>query len=263
MVEGFPIIQSFHKELDKEVLVMSLLGRNLKTMQNHCGGKFSLRTVSLLALQMLRRLENFHNKGFLHGDLKPENMVMGSKKNDEGKVFLIDFGLSESFLDSQGEHVKFQRNQKLGGTLYYLSSYGHLGIKATRRDDLISLGYIFVHFLKGELPWVNLPGDRHEKIKKIFQMKATISNEILCQGLPAEISEYISYVSSLSFHQKPDYDYLRGLFKKVLDYLNAEEDGHFDWMENKGIDLKGRNINEEGFSKYIKLLEDSDTILDF
>ena len=59
--EGFPKIESFHSELDKEILVMSLLGQNLKTLLNQCGGKFSIKTGSLLALQILGRIEALHN----------------------------------------------------------------------------------------------------------------------------------------------------------------------------------------------------------
>ena len=261
--EGFPKIESFHTELDKEILVMSLLGQNLKTRLNQCGGKFSIKTGSLLALQILRRIEALHNKGFVHRDLKPENIVMGGNPYDERTAYLIDFGLSDKFLDSQGKHLPFRKNQKMAGTLYYLSAYGHQGIKASKRDDLISLGYLLVHFLKGELPWKLVSGNKHEKLMKLFQMKCTICNEILCQELPSEISEYMNYVLNISFTQKPDYEYLKGLFKKILDNLGAWEDGHFDWLENNGIDLKGRKINEEGFGKYIKVLEESNTQLDF
>ena len=162
--EGFPKIEDFHRESDQEILVMSLLGSNLKTLQKRCGGKFSVKTVSALALQIIDRIEVLHSKGFLHRDLKPENMVMGCNQKDEQIAYLIDFGLSETFLDSHGKHVSYEKNQKIAGTLYFLSAYGHLGIKATRRDDLISLGYILVHFLKGELPWTHLPGEFNEKI---------------------------------------------------------------------------------------------------
>ncbi len=255
--EGFSKIEDFHKESDKEVLVMSLLGPNLKTLQRCCGGKFSLKTISLLALQILRRIEVFHSKGLLHRDLKPENFVMGSKQNQE-TVYLIDFGLSESFLDSQGKHVNFDTNQIFAGTLYFVSPLGHLGVTTARRDDLISIGYMLVHFFKGALPWAHLQGDRHEVIKKMFQIKSTIKNDNLCSGLPQEFSEYMDYVLNLSFNQNPDYEFMLGLFKKVLDNLGDTEDGHFDWVETEGFHLKGPNVNGEGLKRYIKDLEESD-----
>ena len=93
--EGFPRIQAFNIESKKEILIMSLLGQNLKTLHSKCRGKFSLKTVTLLAVQILKRLEALHSKGLLHRDIKPENVVMGSNRNDEGTAYLIDFGLSE------------------------------------------------------------------------------------------------------------------------------------------------------------------------
>ena len=237
---------------------MTLLGQNLKTLQSRCGGKFSIKTVTLLALQILRRIEVFHSKGLLHRDLKPENLVMG-RNQTEGTAFLIDFGLSEPYIDSQGKHVRFDTNQDMAGTLYYISALGHLGITPARRDDLISVGYMLVHFFKGELPWAHLQGDRHEIIKKMFQIKSTIKNEILCRGLPQEFSEYMSYVSKLLFNQKPDYEFMLGLFKKVLNDLDAKEDGHFDWVKTKESHVKGPSVNGEGLKRYIKDLVESDT----
>ena len=261
--EGFSKIEDFHKESDKEVLIMSLLGPNLKTLQRRCGGKFSIKTVSLLALQILRRIEAFHVRGLLHRDLKPENLAMGSNENDEGTAYLIDFGLSEPFLDSQGQHVPFDKHKRRVGTVYFLSVFGHMGIQPTRRDDLISLGYILVYFLKGKLPWEQVTGDMHEKVHQMFKIKSTMMNDVLCSGLPSEFSEYFSYVSSLLFHQTPDYEFIQGLFKKVLNDLGTTEDGLFDWVEKKTFDLKGPKINTEGLDRYIKDREESEIEWDF
>ena len=152
------------------------------------------------------------------------------------------------------------KSSHISGTMYYLSHFGHMGIQASRRDDLISLGYVLVYLFKGQLPWVNLAGDLHEKVKKMFQMKSAMRFDILCNGLPEEFQDYMQYVSTLAFNQKPKYDYLKELFGKMLEKEGMKEDGGFDWIriENKGIDLKGRKINEEGLDKYRKLLEKSD-----
>ena len=262
---GFPRLQNYSTESNHEILIMSLLGLNLGYLHKQCEGRFSLKTVILLALQLLRRIEALHKQGMLHRDIKPENLVMGCGLKDENILYLIDFGLSVPYLDSTGKHVPFNKNENVAGTLYYLSVFGHLGIQASRRDDLISMGYVLIHLLKGGLPWVNFPGDMHEKIKKIFQMKSTISHEKLCEGLPGEFVEYFKYVTSMPFFQKPNYEYLEGLFKRMLDDLKEKEDGGFDWMklENKGIDLKGRKIMNEGLNIYMKNAEDSETIVDF
>lgn len=260
---GFPKLQSYRMESQHEVLVMSLLGKNLKALQKQCGGGFSVKTLALLALQILRRIEVLHEKGLLHRDIKPENIVMGNSEKDAGTVYLIDFGLATPYRDIKGRHLPFSKKNKVTGTMYYLSVFGHLGIQPSRRDDLISLGYMLVFLLKGELPWMNLKGDLQEKVKTMFQMKSSINFEGFCKGLPQEFCEYLRCVSSLPFNQKPNYEYFEGLFKRVLKNLETEEEGVFDWMENdrKGIDLKGRKIMEEKLDKYMKLLEKSDSFL--
>lgn len=244
---------------------MDLLGENLSSLHKQCGGRFSIKTMTLLALQILRRIETLHEKGILHRDLKPENIVMGCKEAEEGMAYLIDFGLSASYLDQHGKHLPFGKKSNGAGTLYYISVYGHLGIEASRRDDLISLGYVLVHLFNGGLPWCHLTGDLHEKVKMILHLKSTISVEKLCEGLPNEFCEYFKYILGVQYFQKPNYEYLRGLFLKVLENMDAKEDGIFDWMkqEDKGIDLKARKVLKEGLNIYIKNGEDTETLVDF
>ena len=106
---------------------------------------------------------------------------------------------------------------------------------------------------------MKLPGDLPEKIKKMYHLKSCLNIEILCQGLPQEVCEYLNYSCNLPFNQKPKYEYLRGLFKKVLENMGAREDGHFDWM---GIDINGIRINEEGLNKYRKNRELFDSFVE-
>ena len=260
---GFPKAIDHIVEATNEILVMSLLGDNLAQLHGQCGSKFSLKTILLLALQILKRIEALHSHGMLHRDLKPENLVIGASMSDETMIYLIDFGLSTPYLDAQNKHVAFNKKGKVSGTLYYLSVFGHLGIQASRRDDLISFGYLLIHLFKGGLPWIDLPGDLHEKVKKMYQMKSTMSYETLCDGLPKEFCEYFRYVLNMPFFQNPNYSFMEDLFKKMLEEIGAKEDGFFDWMkvENKGIDLNGRKIMKESLNSYMKKM-DSDTFVD-
>ena len=261
---GFPRLHEFFSELGQGVLVMNLLGANIGNLHKKCLERFSLKTVLQLALQSLTRIEALHKQGMVHRDIKPENLVMGDGQTDQNTLYLIDFGLATSYLDKTGHHVPFSKNGNAVGTLYYMSVFGHLGIQASRRDDLISLGYVLIHLLKGSLPWMNVSGEFQEKIKKIFYMKSTMNYEKLCEGLPHEFVEYFIYVSTLPFYQNPKYEYLDGLFKKMLDDLKEKENGIFDWMEleNKGIDLQGRKIMNEGLNIYMKNEQDLDTFVD-
>jgi casein kinase 1 len=78
-------------------MLMDLLGKSLEDLFVDANKKFSLKTVLLIADQMLDRIEFLHNKQFLHRDIKPDNFLMGRDKN-AGIVYIIDMGLSKKFI---------------------------------------------------------------------------------------------------------------------------------------------------------------------
>ena len=150
-------------------MVLDLLGPSLEDLFNYCHRKFSMNTVMYLFQQMISRIEFVHNKGFLHRDIKPDNFLTGLGKN-AAKVYLIDFGLAKKYIRPDGAHIYFKENKKFIGTPRFASSNMHLGYALSRRDDLESLGYILIYFLKGVLPWLNLKTsskkDLNEKINE-------------------------------------------------------------------------------------------------
>lgn len=101
---------------------------------------------------MLQRIEYVHHRHFLHRDIKPDNFLIGSGKRSN-KVFIIDFGLAKRYLQRDGTHIPYRDNKNLTGTARYASINTHLGIEQGRRDDLESLGYVLMYFLRGSLPW--------------------------------------------------------------------------------------------------------------
>jgi len=169
-------------------LVFQLLGRSLEDMFNLCGRKFSLKTTCILGIQMVERLRYVQEKCHLHRDIKPDNFVMGAAK-DENKVFVIDFGLAKKYKSqTKNTHIPFKTGKNMTGTARYCSIGTHEGYEQSRRDDLESIGYVLMYFLKGVLPWQGLKC-RHDEdhYVKIHEKKKSTSVYELCKGYPCKL----------------------------------------------------------------------------
>jgi serine/threonine protein kinase len=143
-IVGIPNVHWFGVEGDYNVMVIDLLGPSLEDLFNYCKRKFSLKTVLMLADQMVRltpfiilnyafalklqRIEFVHSRHFLHRDIKPDNFLIGIGKKQH-YVYIIDFGLAKRFRDPKtGEHIPYRDGKNLTGTARYASVNTHLGI---------------------------------------------------------------------------------------------------------------------------------------
>jgi casein kinase 1 len=213
---GIPQIFWFGVEGTHNVMVMELLGQSLEELLQSNKGRLSLKTVLLLADQMIKRIEYVHHRSYLHRDIKPDNFLLGlgSKANT---VFVIDFGLSKRYKDSRSNaHIPYRDGKSLTGTARYASLNTSLGVEQSRRDDMECLLNVFVYLLKGSLPWQGLPGNtKNEKYRNIMEKKMTTNPEILCSGLPSEFVTFLNYTRALRFEDRPDYNYLRRILNEV------------------------------------------------
>ncbi|XP_041002208.1 casein kinase 1-like protein 2 isoform X1 [Juglans microcarpa x Juglans regia] len=227
---GIPNVRWFGVEGDYNVLVLDLLGPSLEDLFNFCSRKLSLKSVLMLADQMINRVEFVHSKSFLHRDIKPDNFLMGLGRR-ANQVYIIDFGLAKKYRDtSTHQHIPYRENKNLTGTARYASMNTHLGIEQSRRDDLESLGYVLIYFLRGSLPWQGLKaGTKKQKYEKISEKKVSTSTEALCRSYPTEFASYFHYCRSLRFDDKPDYAYLKRLFRDLFIREGFQFDYVFDW----------------------------------
>jgi serine/threonine protein kinase len=230
LAQAIPQVIYYGVEGNKNIMIMDLLGPSLERLLKKCPNKkFSVKTVLMLADQMIKRVEYIHSRRIIHRDIKPDNFTIGEGRNAH-RIFIIDFGLAKKYMSSKGEHIKYREGKGLTGTARYASINTHLGIEQSRRDDLECLGYVFIYFLTGELPWQGLKAknvkDKYEKIK---EKKILTKIEDLCKGMPEAFYKYCYNCRKLKFNEKPDYTYLRNLFKLVFKELNYEYDYHYDW----------------------------------
>jgi serine/threonine protein kinase len=184
---------------------------------------FSLKTVLMIADQVLTRLETLHSTGWLHGGVKPDNVAIGSRDNDEHNViYLIDLGASRRFLHGK-HHVDNDFDGPIGNRWWMFKHVGN-GSTPSRRDDLGSLAYMLSFFLKGELPWMYQGASN-----ACVQSQKCRDQTKLFEGNPDEFAQYLKYCDELEFDEKPDYDYCRGLFRKMYQSHQFSDDGLFDW----------------------------------
>lgn len=128
LLVGIPKIRWLGLSEERNWMVMDLLGRSLEDLFNFCGRKFSLKTVTVIACELIARIETIHSRGKLvHRDIKPENFLMG-RGRDRHTVFIIDFGLAKLFQNPRnGVHISMKEGYSLTGTARYASINAHIG----------------------------------------------------------------------------------------------------------------------------------------
>ncbi|XP_074039312.1 discs overgrown casein kinase 1 isoform X2 [Leptinotarsa decemlineata] len=242
---GIPQIKWCGSEGDYNVMVMELLGPSLEDLFNFCSRRFSLKTVLLLADQLISRTDFIHSRNFIHRDIKPDNFLMGLGKKGN-LVYIIDFGLAKKYRDGRThQHIPYKENKNLTGTARYASINTHLGIEQSRRDDLESLGYVLMYFNRGSLPWQGLKAaTKRQKYERISEKKMSTPIEELCKGYPKEFPTYLNYCRQLRFEERPDYSYLRQLFRTLFHRQGFTYDYVFDWNMLKFGGSRGSHCEE-------------------
>ncbi|KAJ7334705.1 kinase-like domain-containing protein [Mycena albidolilacea] len=244
---GVPWVMWSGRQGDYNVMVIDLLGPSLEDLFKMCNRHFSLKTVLLLTDQLISRIEFIHTHGLVHRDIKPANFVMGTGKA-ASMVNVIDFGLAKKFRDSRTFlHIPYKQDDFHGvGTSLFAAINTHLGVESSRRDDLESLAYMLIYFLRGTLPWrkIRAPaappstflpsstGAPYNPVSATWDLirDAKLAAEpLLTCGLPPEFDVLFRYARGLEFDDLPDYGGLRALFRGLGEKLDIAYDGEFDW----------------------------------
>uniref|UniRef100_M4CQF6 non-specific serine/threonine protein kinase n=1 Tax=Brassica campestris TaxID=3711 RepID=M4CQF6_BRACM len=210
---GVPAVHHKGRQGDFYILVMDMLGPSLWDVWNSSGQSMSPNMVACIAVESISILEKFHMKGFVHGDVKPENFLLGQPGTaDEKKLYLIDLGLASKWKDS---HSGLHGIVISVGTIRYASVNAHLGRTGSRRDDLESLAYTLIFLLKGRLPWQGFQGDNKSFL--VSKKKMSTSAELMCCFCPPPFKLFLEAVTNMKFDEEPNYGKLISLFDTLIE----------------------------------------------
>lgn len=186
---GFPKLLYYNADKYNFYIVMDQLGPSLKDIREQQveDQKFSLKSVTMIGVQLLQRIESMHKMNYVHRDLKPANILTGRNKSDSHMIYMIDFGLAKKQNQISTLHQGENAN-KVVGTAIYAGINAHLpGSNYFKKDDIESMMYVLCYLATGTLPWKNCKAS-DAGLEKMLKMKAKISPYELFAGLPIEFA---------------------------------------------------------------------------
>ncbi|EOY30827.1 Kinase family protein isoform 4 [Theobroma cacao] len=254
---GLPLVHYKGQLGDYYILVMDMLGPSLWDVWNSSNQMLTEEMVACIAVEAISILEQLHHKGFVHGDVKPENFLLGQPgTSNEKKLYLIDLGLASRWKETaSGRHVDYdQKPDVFRGTVRYASVHAHLGRTGSRRDDLESLAYTLIFLLRGKLPWQGYIGENKGFL--VCKKKMATSPEMLCYLCPPPFQQFLEIVTNMKFDEEPNYSKLISLFHNSIDFTSSIRPIQIDGAIKAG-QKRGRSLAEledgEQLKKKIRL----------
>ncbi|CEM23755.1 unnamed protein product [Vitrella brassicaformis CCMP3155] len=235
-IAAVPRVYWYGEEGEYSVLVLERLGPSLDHLLMHLTMRqgrqaMSLKTVLMIADQVLEALRCVHRNGYVYRDIKPENCLIGMR-GQAHRVYIVDYGLAKRYVDvcRMGQHVPMREGKKLVGTAIFASLNNHMGRECSRRDDVESLGFMLTYLAMGKLPWMDVAvDDRLELYDAIKRGKIECGITHLCASLPDEFAAWFHHCRALSFAQQPDYAYLKQLILRCFIRHQLHFDRLYDW----------------------------------
>jgi len=215
-----PIIYWYGVDNDYSYLVMSYYEISLYDYSIKL--ELSSEKIDKIMLVCIDILEIIHAQFVIHRDIKPQNFMISNEE-----IYLIDFGFATFYIDENEEHLPNIENQTITGTPKYISYNVQDGYSPSRRDDLISLGYLYMYLCCKELPWESLkilPMDNnygenhilHPKNQQRKLLKSWENTGPICMQINQKIYKFLNYCYELPYNGFPNYEGLKKLFSPNL-----------------------------------------------
>ena len=218
-----PIVYWFGIHNNKTCMVMSLYDCSLHDYIQR--KPLPVNKIDIMMRSMISIFQFMHSKFIIHRDIKPQNIML-----KDGELYLIDFGFATSFVDENSDHIIDDgKRLHIIGTPKYVSYHIHAGSLPARRDDLISLGYVYIYLCNRSLPWDTLtdPDDTtsseyeethilNYKNKQRKDLKHIENIRPLCKTITPQIENFLNYCYYIQYDDNPAYDALINIFVSPL-----------------------------------------------
>lgn len=198
-----PDIYKYGTNHDSQYIVMEKLGKSI----DHCCQQ-NLDTTFQYIQKVIRIIEKIHSMGYVYVDVKGDNFL--TNINDPTDVKVIDLGFMLVWKDIEGIVPKnFKEDDPIYGVSRYASVHSHEHKRPSRRDDMISIGYMALDIINRYiLPWKN--DDPYWKIYK----KKVNKSYLNCNNVPIGLEQYLEYVPDLKYESTPDYEFCVDCFER-------------------------------------------------
>jgi serine/threonine protein kinase len=208
--KNIPKIYWFGQHLGHTCLVMSYFSCSLHDYILRKGTLESKKLASMM-IKCIDVIESIHKNHIIHRDIKPQNFMIR-----DGDLYMIDFGLSTVFMDDDGVHMVKKDPNNVIGSPRYISYYNHCGEPMSRRDDLISLGYMYMFMQKGKLPWDSTGSETSINVPENIFRRDEKAWDKLNEVLDGPIKMYLKYCYELKYNDVPNYHILMDLFIEMV-----------------------------------------------
>ncbi|KAF8366549.1 hypothetical protein PRIPAC_84378 [Pristionchus pacificus] len=222
-------------------VIMSLLGNELSELRRRCPGRRMCHSSVLrIAIQAVTGVEDMHNVGFIHRDLKPTNLAIGNKLKHA--VFLFDFGLARQIMTMKDGKLTLREPRKkvsFRGTVRYCSINVHQAKEQGRHDDLWSILHSMIELATGTLPWKGSTRKDAEKIK------STVTEKQLFRGVPRSLLFLYKQLLPLQYADTPNYAVIKGAIAKEIKAKKVSMTDSYEWEKGSTSGTYGGNKEKD------------------
>lgn len=218
---GFPKIIRVGLFSGCPCFVMKRCGNELAYFLNQ-NSQMSFENAQKVGIKLLTLLEQLHSIGYIHKDLKSSNILVGEYNclNSLSDLKLIDFGLASPYIKNEEmrkplneeEHVAYGSSSQ-AGNLAFCSFRTFKGVTLSRRDDIVSLGYLLLYLSSGTHPFIyDKDGNQSKQILK--EQKLRMKPVEICAQMKCEhLTPFLEEAYSIKFKEEPNYNKLRFLLE--------------------------------------------------